>query len=115
MKDPEVAANAKSYGIVRARRLMDGRLCASGPNEETLRAAGIGQHKAALAGVSGCAGSARPGRLCPQRFKERASRHRPLRACLDHGGQRAFHPPQVADFCVDVGQVHDADVMHAAA
>lgn len=48
MKDPEVAARAKRYGIVRVPAVViNGKLadcCAgSGPDEETLRAAGLGQ------------------------------------------------------------------------
>lgn len=48
MSDPAVAARAKGYGIVRVPAVaINGSLaecCAgSGPNEETLRAAGLGQ------------------------------------------------------------------------
>jgi hypothetical protein len=48
MKDPGVAAKAKSYGVVRVPAVViNGKLadcCAgSGPNEGTLRAAGLGQ------------------------------------------------------------------------
>jgi glutaredoxin 3 len=48
MSDPGVAAKARTYGVVRVPAVViNGRLadcCAGGaPNEETLRAAGLGQ------------------------------------------------------------------------
>lgn len=48
MQDSEVAAKAKSYGIVRVPAVViNGKLAdccvGSGPNEETLRAAGLGE------------------------------------------------------------------------
>lgn len=47
MRHPAAAAKAKQYGVMRAPAVViDGNLsacCAGGPNEQTLRAAGLGR------------------------------------------------------------------------